>query len=414
MNRRGTVLIPTLAIIVALVTLVTTLSIANRSEMHAQFNRMQADRARLMAESGIQRVIAELQNQKPAHALQSDTWATLGDTATTQYDVGNDGFRVQVIDAGSFVNLNTASQAQLTLLPMTSDQVAAVMDWRESQTTARPNGAKDDYYNALTKPYNTKLAPFESIDELLLVKGFTPANYFNPNPDTADLTASSQDTLGTPLRDLLTIDSVSADMDSNGNQKIDANSAQIQQFVSDGIPPNIANAIIQVRNTTLFTKMGDVFNNVPGMTTDAAKLLADNVTVGTTLTKTGMINVNTASEAVLSTVPNMTSDLAQAIVQRQSDGIQGLGDLLDVPGMNLNTFGQMIDYFCVGSASFNVRVIGMAGNAAYAMEANLVIGTGGNVQITRERPLNPFDAINLWQWPGQPSQHQQIGETTTS
>jgi len=408
--RRGTVLVPTLAILLGLVTLVSTLAIANRTQMHAEFNRMEADRARLMAEGAIQRVIAELQSHNPDLALQSDTWATLGNSGATQYDVGNDGFRVQVLDAGAKVNINTAPQAQLTNLPMTSDQVAAVMDWRESQSSPRPTGAKDSYYNSLTNPYNTKLMPFESPDELLLVKGFTPDNYFQPNPDTADLTTIPPDTLSVPIRDLVTVDSLSADMDPNGNQKIDANSALLTQFLSDGITPSVANSIVQARQTTPFTKMADIFNNVPGIDTQSAKLIADFVMIGTTVSHSGLINVNTATAASLETIPNISSDLAQAMAQRQSSGYQGLGDLLDVPGMNMNTFAQVIDYLCIGSAAYNVRAIGMAGNTAYAIEANLVIQTGGNIQITRERPLSPFDAVNLWQWNGQPASHEQLGE----
>ena len=38
----------------------------------------------------------------------------------------------------------------------------------------RAQGAEDDYYMSLPEPYHCKNAHFDSVDELLLVKGVTP------------------------------------------------------------------------------------------------------------------------------------------------------------------------------------------------------------------------------------------------
>src|SRR6185503_18301260 len=46
-------------------------------------------------------------------------------------------------------------------------------DWRENGPTPRPKGAKDEYYLSLNPPYRAKGAPFATVEELLLVKGFT-------------------------------------------------------------------------------------------------------------------------------------------------------------------------------------------------------------------------------------------------
>lgn len=50
----------------------------------------------------------------------------------------------------------------------------AFMDWIDADDVPRPNGAEsDDYYLKLDKPYRAKNGPLDTVDELLLVKGFT-------------------------------------------------------------------------------------------------------------------------------------------------------------------------------------------------------------------------------------------------
>ncbi|MFW5857051.1 MAG: general secretion pathway protein GspK, partial [Planctomycetota bacterium] len=52
---------------------------------------------------------------------------------------------------------------------------ACIVDWRDPDNTLRPGGAEDGYYRTLPDPYPCKNAPFESLDELLLVRGIDPA-----------------------------------------------------------------------------------------------------------------------------------------------------------------------------------------------------------------------------------------------
>ncbi len=59
------------------------------------------------------------------------------------------------------------------------DYVQAVFDWIDTNDTKMGNGAETaDYYNTLENPYPAKNAPFDSIDELLLVRYFTPEIYY--------------------------------------------------------------------------------------------------------------------------------------------------------------------------------------------------------------------------------------------
>ncbi len=51
--------------------------------------------------------------------------------------------------------------------------VDCVLDWVDQDELSHLNGAESDYYETLDPPYQSKNAPFDTVDELLLVKGFS-------------------------------------------------------------------------------------------------------------------------------------------------------------------------------------------------------------------------------------------------
>ncbi|HBG47821.1 MAG TPA: hypothetical protein DDW94_12660 [Deltaproteobacteria bacterium] len=68
---------------------------------------------------------------------------------------------------GSFLRLLKVVKAEDSL----ADQL---VDWIDSDTTPRGRGAEESYYMTLAEPYKPRNNYPESVDELLLVKGFTP------------------------------------------------------------------------------------------------------------------------------------------------------------------------------------------------------------------------------------------------
>lgn len=115
--------------------------------------------------------------------------------------------RYGITPESSKLNLNTASEAQIEQLftPLLLDLgienaaelVAAVLDWRDNDDATRPGGAENEYYNTLAPPYNAKATgKFDTVEELLLVKGFTAAVLYgedvnrngllDPNEDDGD------------------------------------------------------------------------------------------------------------------------------------------------------------------------------------------------------------------------------------
>jgi general secretion pathway protein K len=399
------VFVVTVAVLAGLVALIAGIAASNNVEAQAQTNRVQSERAELMAEAGIQYAIAELQTQTSGAATLSDDWAHAGSGGSTMNLVGTDGFRIQIIDESSRVNLNVATQDQLKHLALTDEQLDSLMDWRESKSTPRAQGAKDEYYNALSHPYGTKKSSFDSVEELLLVKGFTPRTLYGnaggSTPFAGDVSS------GTPvLFDMLTVDSTSKDLDPNGKQKVDLNSVNQQQLIFLGVPAQVARDI-QARIGS-FQTMGDVLL-ISSMNKTAAHIILDNFVVGNNQKRQGKLNANTATAAALETIPNMTTDIAQSIVSGQGDGYKSLGDLVEIPGMSFQILAKTVDFLCVGSSTFEVRVLGVAGSMHYAMEAYLLLGDSGSVQVTRVLPVSYWDVRNRWGWDASAADQVQLG-----
>lgn len=406
-QQRGSAFVVTLATLAGLVTLIVGIAASRAAENRGIWNRMQEGRARLMVDAGIQRAIACLESQDLNVATQSDEWYTLGTSGADEFLVGNDGFRLQILDSCSRVNINSAAQNQLKLLPLSDTQIDCLMDWREKDPQPRPQGAKDDFYTSLTTPYYTKQQPFDSVEELMLVKGFTPQTLYSAGGQSATDPSTTQ--TGAVLDDLLTVDSACADTDPNGNPKTDIRSASPQQLASLGIP---AQVITSIENSAgSFQSIGDAMA-VGGMTTQAAHIILDYFNVGGATSRTGVINLNTVSPSVLQAVPGLTTDQVGSLLDTQSAGFPTMGAIADVSGMDFATLQKTVNLFCVGSRSFLVRVMGMAGASTIAMEAELVLNDDGTVTVKRCVPKSYWEVRDRWGWDRAATNQIQLGETS--
>ena len=91
--------------------------------------------------------------------------------------------RYGLVDEERCVNLNRADRPLLrALLAAAGGRVAgdadalaaAIIDWRDADDQTSPGGAEGDYYARLSPPYACHNGPFQSLHELLLVRGVTP------------------------------------------------------------------------------------------------------------------------------------------------------------------------------------------------------------------------------------------------
>jgi hypothetical protein len=70
-------------------------------------------------------------------------------------------------------------QSLLLALPgMTLPIADSILDWLDEDSDPRPNGSELEYYSVLPTPYAPKNGPIDSVEELLLVRGITPALLF--------------------------------------------------------------------------------------------------------------------------------------------------------------------------------------------------------------------------------------------
>lgn len=391
MRQRGAVLLVTLVVMTATAAILATGFARYRVEVRARINAMESARAAVMARSGLARALSVLQTAEPGIASQADEWYTFGGDGAEAFLVGSDRFSVQIVDASSLVNLNTAPEEQLLAMNLTQEQIDSLLDWREAELAPRPEGAKDEYYNTLPQPYNAKLGRLSALDELLLVRGFTPSALYDVPEQSATSGVESQ-----PLASIATVDSFSPNLSPEGEQRTNLNAATQQQLVQAGIPMQTALALIVRRNQGTFTSMGEALG-VAGIDNRVAGILVDNFSVGTAEREEGKINVNTASEAVLATVPGITPDVAQALFGRQASGITALSELLQIPGYTLQTMQQNIDRLTVSSDTFLVRSEGTAGQTSVSLVAVVSLDSGiPRVVKTVEQPNRRMRGFWLW------------------
>ena len=192
--------------------------------------------------------------------------------------------RYGITDEGARLNLNTATQDQLlrlfrAVVPSSIDNqvdvealVDCLLDWRSAGTAPRPKGAKDEYYLSLTPGYRCKGAPFSTIEELLLVKGFTGWIVFgedynqngllDPNENDDDATFPPDNGDGKLFRGVsayLTLWSREMNMSGDGRPKINLNlrdTQKLQDLLGAEFDADIVSYVMQVRGS------GRPFNSV--------------------------------------------------------------------------------------------------------------------------------------------------------
>jgi len=102
------------------------------------------------------------------------------------------GIRYGLENESTKLNLNTLIQLEKTTagsgrqllmaLPgMTEDIADSILDWMDTDDESREFGAERDYYSALEKPYAPRNGALTTLEELMLVKGVTPALLFGPD-----------------------------------------------------------------------------------------------------------------------------------------------------------------------------------------------------------------------------------------
>jgi general secretion pathway protein K len=329
-DSRGIALIMVMVAVFVLGILAGGFAYSMKVEMRLAQNHNSEDELEWLGRSGVELasyvVAQQLTVPNERYDALNQKWAggigvtneALADIELENVRLGSGTFSVKIIDQERFFNINVADQVILrqamTLIGVDAAEspaiIDSILDWIDLDDAKRLSGAESNYYLGLPSPYYAKNGPIDDLTELMLVKGITPEMYWGP---------------------------------AGTNYATGAGIAPATRVQSKRLH----------RDETLDYQVGlkDLFTPVSGR----------------------LININTASAAVLQLIPNIDANIAQAIVQTRAgpDGVEGneddtpfrnVGELINVPGMDRGLVTQVGRYFSVMSATYEVQVTAHIGN----------------------------------------------------
>ena len=185
-NQRGVALIVVLWIFIFLFVVAFDFSASVREEAAATHRFSDETQGYYLAVAGFERGLYDFIHQARGGNPQADpAKSDLFDGSWREEQLGSGGFRVRLVDEGGKINLNRVNEAVLrrvfTNLGVDSSVVDilvdSIMDWRDPDDLHRTNGAESDYYGLLSPAYTAKNGPLDSVEDLLWIRGMTPALY---------------------------------------------------------------------------------------------------------------------------------------------------------------------------------------------------------------------------------------------
>jgi general secretion pathway protein K len=157
-----------------------------------------------LARAGVEKAIIEVLSETNSWSGPGESWCKedlfknigLGGGSYSVWHkvVQADGSVATVYGMGdeeSRININKASQKQLSAFVMTAggmdsaaaaDIAASIVDWLDKDDDMLTGGAEKNYYEGLSQPIRCHNGDFQSVYELLLVKGMTPALFERLGP----------------------------------------------------------------------------------------------------------------------------------------------------------------------------------------------------------------------------------------
>jgi competence ComEA-like helix-hairpin-helix protein len=339
-------------------------------------------------------------------------------------------------DEESRFNINTATLQELTKLDDMRPEIAAsIIDWRDKDDSPTPNGAERDYYASLRPPYIPRNGEIQTIREMLLIKGVTPelllgedanANgLLDPEENDGDENPphdNHNNSLEAGWSGIFCVDSAVANRNAAGDPRVNVQTASESELSAvKGITPEIAKAIVAYRGRQKLENIADLMEvanlapdrgrgNQPGQPQSQAqsdvsqaqqqnaraqgpvqtvgpKLISqelfedicDDVTVENGSTLKGVVNINTASIAVLSLLNGVNEQLARNIVNhRQSAGyFANIAGLLKVDGMTRDIFKQIAPRITARSETFRILSEGRVTSTGARERIEVVVRLSG-------------------------------------
>jgi len=272
-NQEGIALVMVLWVMAILSVVVLEFSFAMRTEVNITQNYKEELQLYGMAQGGVHRAIAELiykhdpKVQQLRKTLTTEEippdkkeWVTDGRSYFLPFGQGT--CEIKVMSEAGKVNINLVSESMLrkiiTLLGLEGEMrdivVDSILDWKDPDDFYRVNGAENSYYQSLKESYYCKNAYFDSIEELLLVRGVSPALFYGGKVGKKEEAGEKMDQVG--LKDIFSIYSPGVQIDINS-------ATPVVLRVALGIPMDISQKVVKAREEKTFDHQLDLLQRVP-------------------------------------------------------------------------------------------------------------------------------------------------------
>ncbi|MBN1805960.1 MAG: general secretion pathway protein GspK [Sedimentisphaerales bacterium] len=291
-RNRGFILIAVLLVISVLVAIIVEFNYESRMKFHLSDNFCNASKALNYAEAGVSIAIASL--KKNADILSDKRFIPLF-SGGVQIPIEEGYCTIVISDESGKININTFKTSDdkivrhrvdqmlklIDLLnykqvscPVSYSLIPAIIDWvdYDDEVTYLPfierdnKGAENNYYMKLVEPYKCKNAHFETLNELLLVKGMTTVIFDGRSGDNN--------------KDIEFVEGIRSYLTIYGDGKININEAPptVIRSLSDEMSSSLVQNIIEQRNIRNFESVGQL-RNVPGMTSEVYESIRELITV---------------------------------------------------------------------------------------------------------------------------------------
>ena len=289
-------------------------------------------------------------------------------------------------DEESRLNVNNATADELQKLQdMTPAMANSIVLWRTADKTTLQGGSAgdDEYYASLQPPVRPRGGPFETVRELLLVRGITRPLLMghdykqNGSIDSGEEADDDNDSSVSGWAAILTVNSSTKNQSAAATDRVNVQTADEAALTAvDGITSDIAKAIVSSRGRNKINTIADLLdvsaapagnqgarqpqqnqqNGPKVISQDLLQRIADSVTAASDTDQQGLININTASPEVLRCLAQITPDLARAIVTyRKSEGyFANIAELLRVQGMTTDIFKALAPRITARSETFRI------------------------------------------------------------
>jgi type II secretory pathway component PulK len=364
-QRRGVIFIITLALIVVLSALLLVYAQEMRTEASASANELATARADTVEQGAEQWVMAQCETFTTP--LSGNTIASnigfgqtdlttipaaglvVGDPAKgggyfwllSPNPTDDQNYYFGIVDESAKLNLSVATDDQTINLPnMTQEAADCITDWCSTgESPTGSDGAKSSYYEGLgAEAYDCKDTALDTLDELLLVKGVTPALMWGVDLNRDGVIDATEAAL--PGGSTLSTITINGSSDRRG----------------------FANYV-----TCYTTRIP------PGQAATAPAPPRQGIVVQHTV---GLVNINTAPEAVLMCLPGLSqSDADSMVAERTQQGVTGANTTTSWASTALGQGKyQLIQPYVTGqSYQYSADIVAVSGDGRAFKRVRIVV-----------------------------------------